>query len=131
MKALIRRLAIVAVLMSLAGCATVDFDYPKQESVAMAITATADTYLGKQLTSLVSAHADGESGFHPLADGVDALAVRLLMAERAEQTIDAQYYLLKNGITGRAFVHSLLQAADRGVRVRLLLDDMFTSGYDA
>ena len=53
------------------------------------------------------------------------------MAERAERTIDAQYYLLKPGITGQAFIYALLSAADRGVRVRLLLDDMFTSGYDA
>ena len=44
---------------------------------------------------------------------------------------ESKHYLLKNDITGRAFVFSLLKAADRGVRVRLLLDDMFTSGYDA
>ena len=45
-------------------------------------------------------------------------------------TIDVQYYLIKNDIVGRAFILSLLRAADRGVRVRLLLDDMFTKGYD-
>ena len=115
----------------LAGCATVDFDYPKQESIAMENTGTADTYLGKQLHNLKDEHPEGESGFVPLADGIDALAVRLLLARRAEKTIDAQYYLLKDGITGRAFVLSMLRAADRGVRVRILLDDMFTSGYDA
>ncbi|MCH8278877.1 MAG: phospholipase D family protein, partial [Proteobacteria bacterium] len=47
------------------------------------------------------------------------------------RSIDAQYYLIKNDITGNAFIHALLQAADRGVRVRLLVDDMFTGGYDA
>jgi len=113
------------------GCATVDFDYPKEESVALKSTETAETYLGKQLDGLVNEHPEGESGFVPVADGIDALSVRLLMAERAERTIDAQYYLLKDGITGREFVHALLRAADRGVRVRLLLDDMFTSGFDA
>jgi putative cardiolipin synthase len=116
---------------TLLGCATVDFDYPKQESVAPQKADTADTFLGKQLGDLESAHPAGESGFVPFADGIDALAIRLLLAERAERTIDAQYYLLKVGITGSAFVDSLLRAADRGVRVRLLLDDMFTSGYDA
>jgi putative cardiolipin synthase len=116
---------------SLLGCATIDFDYPKEESIAFPPAETADTYLGKQLNDLADDHAEGESGFLPIADGIEALSVRLLMAERAERSIDAQYYLLKNGITGRAFVFSLLEAADRGVRVRLLLDDMFTSGYDA
>jgi len=124
---------IVAITMaaSLLGCATVDFDYPKEESASLRPADTADTYLGKQLGGLADAHPEGESGFLPIGDGIDALSVRLLLAERAERSIDAQYYLLKNGITGRAFVLSLLRAADRGVRVRLLLDDMFTSGYDA
>ncbi|WP_253286206.1 phospholipase D family protein [Ruegeria sp. HKCCD6157] len=53
------------------------------------------------------------------------------MAAAAERTIDAQYYLLHNDPTGHLFAASLLQAADRGVRVRLLLDDMDTSSYDA
>jgi putative cardiolipin synthase len=66
-----------------------------------------------------------------LSDGIDALAARLLLAERAERTLDAQYYLIKNDITSNAFIHALLDAADRGVRVRLLLDDIFTGGYDA
>ena len=129
--ALLRHLVAIITATGLLGCATVDFDYPKQDSVALPRAETADTYLGKQLDSLAKEHPDGESGFLPLGDGIDALAVRLLLADRAERTIDAQYYLLKDGITGRAFVHSLLRAADRGVRVRLLLDDMFTSGYDA
>jgi putative cardiolipin synthase len=124
-------ISMIAMIATLAGCATVDFDYPKQESLSMQAADTTDTYLGKQLGYLANAHPDGESGFVNFADGIDALAIRLLMAERAERSIDAQYYLLKNGITGRAFLHSLLRAADRGVRVRLLLDDMFTSGYDA
>jgi putative cardiolipin synthase len=128
---ILRHLIAITMVTSLLGCATVDFDYPKQESVALQSTDTADTYLGKQLHELADSHPEGESGFLPLPDGIDALAIRLLLAKRAERTIDAQYYLIKDGITGRAFVLSLLQAADRGVRVRLLLDDMFTSGYDA
>ena len=123
------KLCLIAGFILLAGCASVDFDYPKPESSVM--VDTADTYLGRQLTDVVAAQPEGYSGFVPVGDGIDALAIRLLLAERAEMTIDAQYYLLKDGITGRAFVHALLRAADRGVRVRLLLDDMFTGGYDA
>jgi len=112
----------------LSGCATVDFDYPKPESSAY--TDTGDTYLGKQLAGLADQHP-GEAGFYPLSDGIDALASRLLLAERAEKTIDAQYYLIKNDIVSHAFINVLLRAADRGVRVRLLVDDIFTGGYDA
>ncbi len=125
----INRLYAIAPLAVLAGCASVDFDYPKTESHV--VTETADTRLARGIADTVEAQPNGYSGFIPLGDGIDALAIRLLLAERAEQTIDAQYYLLKSGITGRAFVLSLLRAADRGVRVRLLLDDMFTGGYDA
>jgi putative cardiolipin synthase len=125
----LKLLVAVALLASIVGCATVDFDYPKSGSTA--VQGTEDTHLGKQLVGAGDAYPAGYSGFQPVFDGIDALSARLLMAERAERTIDAQYYLLKPGITGSAFVLALLQAADRGVRVRLLLDDMFTSGYDA
>ena len=127
----IKNLLVIALATSLLGCATVDFDYPKEQSLALDPAETADTVLGRALRGVADGHAEGESGFFPIADGIEALSARLLMAERAKRSIDAQYYLLKNDITGRAFVFSLLEAADRGVRVRLLLDDMFTSGYDA
>jgi len=110
------------------GCASVDFDYPKPASNAL--TDTGDTYYGKQLDGLAEQHP-GEAGFYPLSNGIDALAARLLLAERAERTLDAQYYLIKQDIVSHAFINALLRAADRGVRVRLLLDDIFTSGYDA
>ena len=129
MRIKIKQLGVIVVLALLSGCASVDFDYPKQESHV--VTETADTYLARETSDAVDRQPEGYSGFVPLADGIDALAIRLLLAERAEKTIDAQYYLLKDGVTGRAFVHALLRAADRGVRVRLLLDDMFTGGYDA
>ncbi len=125
---LLRNTCLITVLALLCGCATVEFDYPKPESTAP--TDTANTYFGKQLEGLADAHPR-EAGFYPLSDGIDALAARLLLAERAERTIDAQYYLIKSDITGNAFIHVLLRAADRGVRVRLLVDDIFTGGYDA
>ncbi|WP_433989667.1 Cardiolipin synthase C (plasmid) [Pseudoseohaeicola sp. NH-UV-7] len=74
---------------------------------------------------------DGRSGIRLIGNGEEALAARLALAAAAELTIDAQYYLLHNDQTGQVFAWSLLDAADRGVRVRLLLDDMDTKGYDA
>lgn len=123
------RLALLfAVALALGGCASIDYDYPRAESFV--ITSTDQTRLARQLTDAGLAIPPGQSGFYPMVDGIDALAARLLLAQRAEVSIDVQYYLIKNDIIGRVFVLSLLHAADRGVRVRLLLDDMFTSGYD-
>ena len=72
----------------------------------------------------------GKSAFYVLNDGVEALGARLVLADRAEVAIDAQYYFVLDDITGKLFIKSLLDAADRGVRVRLLLDDIATKGYE-
>ncbi len=77
----------------------------------------------------MAAHPD-EAGFLPLVEGVEALAIRLLLAERAERSIDAQYFLIHDDVVGRLFIESLLLAADRGVRIRLLIDDIHTGGLD-
>jgi putative cardiolipin synthase len=119
---------LVAFMWVVTGCASIDYDYPRDESYFD--PDTADTRLGQGIAPLAATKPPGQSGFYPMEDGVDALATRILLAERAEKTIDVQYYLIKNDIVGRAFILSLLRAADRGVRVRLLLDDMFTKGYD-
>jgi putative cardiolipin synthase len=119
-------MCVIGILLS--GCASIDLDYPKQTSTA--VLETGDTQLGQQISPLV-ANYPGESGFLLLSDGIDALATRLLMAQLAEQTLDAQYYLITNDDIGHIFIGALLEAADRGVRVRLLLDDIQTQGYDA
>ena len=124
------RFFLVATLIALlTGCASIDFDYPRLESTAA--VDTSDTYLGSRAAELFASKSETESGFYPLNDGIDALTARLLLAERAERTIDTQYYLIKTDTTSTAFIDALLRAADRGVRVRLLLDDVFTKGYDA
>ncbi|MGI9203729.1 MAG: phospholipase D family protein [Woeseiaceae bacterium] len=114
-------------LILLSGCATVDFDYPK--TATSAFIDTSETQLGRQIAETLAEH-DGVSGFLPLEDGVDALAMRFALAERAERSIDTQYFLIHNDVVGRAFVEALLRAANRGVRVRLLLDDIHTDGLD-
>ena len=120
---------LIGLVALLAGCASIDFDYPRAESTAF--VDTGDTYLGSKSSELFVSKADTESGFYPLEDGIDALTARLLLAERAERSIDTQYYLIKTDTASTAFIDALLRAADRGVRVRLLIDDVFTKGYDA
>lgn len=77
-----------------------------------------------------SARHPGLSGIHPLADGLDAFAARYLLMGKAERTLDVQYYIWQNDMSGRLLFCALLEAAGRGVKVRLLLDDNNTPGLD-
>ena len=129
MNSMNRRVLLIAAAALLSGCASVNFDYPKTESFVL--PDTADTYLGLHLADVVDGKPSGQSGFYPLSDGVDAFAARLLLIDHAEVSIDVQYYLIKTDLVGSTFIHALLRAADRGVRVRLLLDDIMTAGHDA
>ena len=126
---LLRHFGLSAVLLAAAGCASIDFNYPKPESFAL--TDTADTTMGRRVAEFVAQHPPEQSGFYPVYGGTDSLALRLLMAERAERSIDAQYFLIHDDLVGNAFIAALLRAADRGVRVRFLIDDMNSGGYDA
>jgi putative cardiolipin synthase len=126
-----RRLCRIFVLFILTvaftGCATVPFDDPKPYSKT--ISDTSNTRLGKDVSKWVEAH-DGFSGFYPLNNGMDALGARLRLAEVAEKSIDLQYFLMKQDTAGLVTMNSLLKAADRGVRIRFLLDDIFTTAPD-
>ncbi|GGZ11462.1 phospholipase D family protein [Pseudoduganella plicata] len=88
-------------------------------------------------TRLALAHAagimahPGKSGVYALSDGRDAFAARALLAQAAERTLDVQYYIWHDDMTGTLLFAALRRAADRGVRVRLLLDDNNTTGLDA
>jgi putative cardiolipin synthase len=73
----------------------------------------------------------GQSAFW-LVDGAKfSLDVRLALDDRAERSLDIQYFILEKDPTSRLFMHRVVQAADRGVRVRLLLDDLTMNGKDA
>jgi putative cardiolipin synthase len=78
---------------------------------------------------LAKAHP-GKSGIYPLPDARDAFAARVLLAQAAERTLDAQYYIWRKDMTGTLLFEALYAAVDRGVRVRLLLDDHLTPGLD-
>lgn len=72
----------------------------------------------------------GQTGVAPLQKGADAFAARILLADAAVSSIDAQYYIWHDDLTGMLLLDALRRAADRGVRVRLLLDDNGTAGLD-
>ncbi len=131
MHKIFRYSCVLLVIAFTGGCASIDLDYPRTESRAPSQTETADSFLGQIVPKLPADFPPGQSGFYIVKDGIDALALRLLLADRAEHTIDAQYYLIKGDTIGNVFLQALLVAADRGIRVRVLVDDMFTKGYDA
>jgi putative cardiolipin synthase len=72
----------------------------------------------------------GQSGIALLADGREAFAARAALARVAERSLDLQYYIWHGDVSGRLLMKELLAAADRGARVRLLLDDNGTAGLD-
>lgn len=118
----------VVLAMAVGGCTGVNFDYPRQSSTQL--IDTTGTYLAAEVAVATENKPDSMSGFYPLADGIDAAAARFRLIDIAERSIDAQYYLIKQDQVGQQFLFALLQAAERGVRVRLLVDDMYTRGMD-
>jgi cardiolipin synthase C len=98
-------------------------------TTSTAILNTDTTRLGTAISPLVDAHP-GKSGIYPLADAREAFAARALLAHAAERTLDLQYYIWRGDMSGTLLFNAVRNAADRGVRVRLLLDDHGTSGVD-
>jgi len=80
------------------------------------------TQLDELIAEAESLNPD-QSGFRLLESGLDAFAVRSRSAELAGRSLDVQTYIWHADVSGRFLAHRLLQAADRGVRVRLLVDD--------
>ena len=120
-------LALGAAMTVLTGCSTLPPLEDRHPSTAL--TDTGATQLGRRIAPLVAANP-GKTGFYPLQDGRDAFAARVLLARAAERSIDVQYYIWHKDTTGTLLFEALREAADRGVRVRLLLDDNNTSGLD-
>ena len=90
---------------------------------------TSLTRLGRAIQP-EAARNPGLSGIHAIADPHDALAARVMLARAADRTLDVQYYLWRADRSGILLLNALREAADRGVHVRLLLDDNNTSNLD-
>lgn len=89
-----------------------------------------DTPLGHGIAAARAGHADGLSGIHMLADGREAFAARILLARAAVHSLDVQYYIWHGDMSGTLMLDAMREAADRGVRVRMLLDDNGVAGLD-
>ncbi len=122
---------LVAVALVIIVIARFVFALPKvddrTDSVALAPPADAPL-----VTSVMAQWADhpGKTGVAPLGRGADAFAARMMLADAAQSSIDAQYYIWRGDMTGTLLLDALWRAAERGVRVRLLIDDNGTAGLD-
>ncbi|WP_312513460.1 phospholipase D family protein [Stutzerimonas nitrititolerans] len=118
------RLLLLTVLL-LAGCATQVVPRPTSYTLP-----AHDSPLASQLRELAAERSPGHSGFRLLSASNEAFAARMKMIRAAQVSLDVQYYIVHDGLTTRALVNELLEAADRGVRVRVLLDDLTSDGSD-
>ena len=128
MKTQIGGLILIMFFLSWAGgCAKLPNN--SERSTSFAVKADTDNRLYKTAEKVLGNDTD-DSAYLLLGNGLDALVARATLAQIAEKSIDAQYYLLHNDEVGKLFIDQLLKAADRGVRVRLLVDDMDMDGRD-
>ncbi|MBC8058306.1 MAG: hypothetical protein H7Y61_17165, partial [Rhizobiales bacterium] len=111
----------------LAGCTTLP-KIDREPIASEAIGLSEQTTLGR----IANAYRPEplHSGFRLMPLGTFSLDTRVQLARRAEVSLDVQYYHLASDETGRFLLRELRNAADRGVRVRLLIDDFYTSGED-
>jgi len=132
-------LACALLLSVLTGCASLAPPTPREPSTGIA--ASPQTMLGALALQLTEqAHASvsaaptapavARSGLRPMPEANVALDARLTLIRKAQSSLDLQYYLVGDDEIGHLLLRELRDAAARGVRVRLLVDDFYTAGLD-
>jgi putative cardiolipin synthase len=122
-----QRLIAIVFAFVLAACASLPPQANRPKTVALQDTES--TRLGALFVPEEQAHPGG-SAFHLLQDPTDAIVARITLADTAERSLDLQYYIWHDDLIGRELANAVLKAADRGVRVRVLLDDLGTNADD-
>ncbi len=124
----IQCIGTLLVMLSLGACGGLPKVGERPASTAM--KNNGGTALAAAVRPRVAAHP-GQSGLHTLLDGREALAARLALADAAQRSLDVQYFIWNKDMAGKVLLEHLFRAADRGVRVRLLLDDLGVMPSDA
>ncbi|WP_192559291.1 phospholipase D family protein [Pseudomonas allokribbensis] len=117
-------LALLLLASFLGGCATLDV--PREPSQALPASASS---FGRSIQAQAAPYK-GQSGFRLLSNSTEAFTARAELIRNAQSSLDLQYYIVHDGISTRMLVEEVLKAADRGVRVRILLDDTTSDGLD-
>lgn len=120
---------VVLIVAVMGGCASMPpgSDFPK--TVSSALAHPEQTRLGRQFEKEAREHG-GNSAFRIIPAGADGFLARMQMSNAAQRTLDLQYFIFRGDETGRLLTEAVLHAADRGVRVRVLLDDGETVAGD-
>jgi putative cardiolipin synthase len=119
-------LALMAAASAM-SCSTYRADVPRPSSYA--IDDPEKTFLGHAFAAQLKA-TPAQSGFHLLVSGQEAFLARAALAEASERTLDLQYYIVGEDASATLLLYRALRAAQRGVRVRLLIDDIYAVGRD-
>jgi len=114
-------------LLFFSACAEKELPPATLPQQQISITQTKDLYKALNLSSNA---LEDNSYFYPLSEPRDAFASRIFLIDNAKKSIDVQYYIYEEDISGAFFSYHLLKAANRGVKVRILIDDLDTSGKD-
>jgi putative cardiolipin synthase len=120
---------VLLVSMALCACSgrPPGSSFPRHESVAL--EDPEQTTLGSQFVRAALQHR-GESAFRAISVGADGFRARAQLIDAAQRTLDLQYYIFRGDETGRMLTDHLLRAAERGVRIRVLIDDGDTVAGD-
>ena len=117
-------LLLVLLVTLISGCASLDV--AREPSQALPAS---ESSFGRSIQVQAAAY-QGRSGFRLLSDSGEAFSARAELIRQAQRSLDLQYYIVHDGISTRLLVNELLKAADRGVRIRILLDDTTSDGLD-
>jgi putative cardiolipin synthase len=120
-------LFLILIFSLLSGCASLPLNYPR--AFTTALPPSKETRLWRTIQPQLDNHP-GESAFYLFPSGVDAFVARILLIDAAERSLDLQYYIFHGDITPKLIVDRMLAAADRGVRIRFLVDDWNIKGKD-
>src|SRR5450432_3987145 len=117
---------LAAAVLLISGCASLPPHVVKSHTEALRDPET--TSLGR----IIAGEEGGKnlSGIRLLTSGEEALGDLIALADHAERTLDIQYYIIQQDDSARILLHHVRLAADRGVRVRVLVDDLNTAGED-
>jgi putative cardiolipin synthase len=120
---------VILIFAFLSGCASLPPGSDFLKTTSSALAHPEETRLGKKFENAAHEH-NGNSGFRIIPAGADGFLTRIQMINAAERTLDLQYFIFRGDETGQQLTRAVLSAADRGVRVRVLVDDGETVSGD-
>ncbi|MGR5156423.1 phospholipase D family protein [Vibrio owensii] len=120
---LLSKAMLGSLLLLVSACSSIQPKDPSEKSTSFQLGYQEDSALAEFFESY-GKDPKSETAFYPLNQGNDALLGRIALIETAEKSLDLQYYIYHSDETSQLITWRLYEAAKRGVRVRLLLDDM-------